>query len=522
MSRAVRHGDVALLRQALERRPDVNVADADGSTALHAAAEQDTATATELLLRAGANPRRANRYGVTPLAIAAMRGNAAVVLALLEANADPEQVSLEGETALMIAARTGKVEAVRALLAHKAKVNAVEQSRGQTALMWAAAEGHTAVVEALLAAGADLRARSKGGFTPTLFAIRQGHTAVVRTLLAAGADVNDTRTVVGGITDPALRGFGAGDGATTSALVLAVINGHYDLAAFLLEKGANPNLPDPRGSALHALAWMRKPGMTLSLNLPPKPSGDLDSLDLVKKLLASGATPNVRISWTEIPFDRDDGEVKNPPGLRVGRNYLSLVGATPFYLAAHHGDAALMRVLAEHGADPLMPTKQGITPLMAAAGLGYWEGETPGPITGTPERERLEAVKLAIELGGDVNGVADFGPFPLEGDGQVLLNEYVKNLEELPEAAIGDVRWSGSTALHGAAVANQPAIVEFLVERGAKLDARNKLGWTPLMVTQGMFVAAHGGLRRADAEAKLRALMSERGLDPDSYGQRLP
>jgi ankyrin repeat protein len=181
-----------------------------------------------------------------------------------------------------------------------------------------------------------------------------------------------------------------------------------------------------------------------------------------------------------------------------------------------------MRLLAQHGANPLLPTAQGVTPLMAAAGLGYWEGETPGPITGTPESERLEAVKLAIELGGDVRAVADFNNVPIEGDGETLLHEYVKNLEEQPEAAVGDVRWAGSTALHGAAVANQAQIVRLLVERGAALDARNRLGWTPLMVTQGMFVAAHGGLKRGEAEAMLRQLMIERGMDPAAYGQRSP
>jgi uncharacterized protein len=516
---AVKQSNLASLRTLLARTPNANVAEPDGTTALHWAAQQDDPEFTTLLLSAGADPKAANRYGITPLALAAERGNAAIVGALLKAGADPEKVAPGGETALMIAARTGRTEAVRVLLARGARVNAVETVRGQSPLMWAAAEGHLSEVEALVAAGADVMARSKGGFTPYLFAVREGHLPVVRALLNSGAPVNDTKRSTA-VADAAVRTQGDAEGET-SALVLAVINGHFDLAAFLLEHGADPNLPDPRGSALHALAWMRRPGMTLSLNLPPKPSGELDALGLAKLLLEKGANPNRRVTWKEIPFDRDDGEARNPPGIRVGRNYLSLVGATPFYLAAHHGDAEYARLLAAHGADPLMPNAQGVTPLMAAAGLGYWEGETPGPITGTPERERLEVVALALQLGGDVNAVAPFGNVHPEGDGQVLLNEYVANLEEDPAAAVGDVRWAGSTALHGAAVANQPQIVRYLVEHGAKLDARNVLGWTPLMVTQGMFVAAHGGLKRTEAEAALRELMIERHLDPAQYGQRV-
>jgi ankyrin repeat protein len=237
-------------------------------------------------------------------------------------------------------------------------------------------------------------------------------------------------------------------------------------------------------------------------------------------LLARGANPNARIAWKEIPFDRDDGEAKSPPNISVGRDYLTMVGATPFFLAAKNGDVALMRVLAANGADPGLATVQNVTPFMAAAGLGYWDGETPGPLNGTPESERLEAVRLALELSGqDVNAAADFGDFPIEGDGQKLLFAYPDNLEQLPANAIADVRWTGSTALHGAAIMDQLSIIQFLVEKGARLDARNRLGWTPLMVTQGMLIAANGRWKPR-AEALIRQLMIERGLDPALYSQR--
>jgi len=255
----------------------------------------------------------------------------------------------------------------------------------------------------------------------------------------------------------------------------------------LLDRGANPNIADPRGSVLHALAWMRNPGYAAA---PPRtPTGTLDSLDLARRLLDKGANPNVRISWKEIRFDRDLGVVKPPPNISIGRNYMSFVGATPFYLAAKGGDVPLMRLLAEHGADPKTPTVQKVTPLMAAAGLGFWDGESPGPESGVPESESLEAVKLAVELGNDVNAKTDFGRIEIEGDPTVLLKRHPLNLGRFPETALGDMRWGGSTALHGAAVRGANSIIEYLVSKGADPNTKNDLGWTPLMVAQGVFVA---------------------------------
>src|SRR5918996_1638826 len=147
---------------------------------------------------------------------------------------------------------------------------------------------------------------------------------------------------------------------------------HFEVAAVLLDAGANPNVPDARGSVLHALAWMRRPGVSGGNQVPPPPTGSLSSLELARALLAHGANPNVRLAWKEIPFDRDDGEVKSPPNIAVGRDFISLVGATPFYLAAKNGDVEFMRVLVANHADPRVTTVQNVTPLMAAAGLGTW------------------------------------------------------------------------------------------------------------------------------------------------------
>jgi ankyrin repeat protein len=467
---AVSGGDRAAAIRLLDQGTDPNAATADGTTPLHLAAEREDEALVRALLARGANVRAANRYGVTPLAVAAATGNASIITVLLDAGADPNTAAAEGETALMLAARTGRVDAINVLLARGAVVSAKETWRGQTALMWAAVEGHADAITELVRAGADVKARSTGEFTALMFAVRGGHIEAAKRLILAGADVNDA----------------APD--TTRVLAMAIVNAHYELAGVLLEHGADPNAPDPRGSALHALAWMRSPGYAAA---PPRPAtGQLDSLALAGMLLQRGAKPNARVAWKEVPFDRDLGTVRAPASISIGRNWMSFVGATPFFIAAKGADLALMRLLVEHGADPKIPTVQNVTPLMVAAGLGFWDGESPGPESGVPESQALEAVKLCLELGNDVNAVTDYGPTVVVGDPQILLRRHPLNLADFePEKALGDMRWGGSTALHGAALRGADSIVSFLVEQGARVDAPNKLGWTPLTVANGVFVA---------------------------------
>jgi ankyrin repeat protein len=165
-------------------------------------------------------------------------------------------------------------------------------------------------------------------------------------------------------------------------------------------------------------------------------------------------------------------------------------------------------LLADHGADAKMPNVLGITPLIAAAGLDYWEGEAPGPFTGVTEAERLEAVKLALDLGNDINAAADFGDYKMEGDPSYMLLYYPLNMETLQGKVLGDPRWSGSTALHAAVVSNQPRLVQYLVDRGAKLDAKTKSGWTPLMLAGGVFFANSKKDYPAAAEILKRAMSS--------------
>jgi ankyrin repeat protein len=470
---AVKAGETARVRALVRDRAEVDGAEPDGTTALHWAVQRNDREAVEVLLGAGARVGAVNRYGVTPLSLACTNGNLQLIERLLDAGADPNQPVSEGETPVMIAARIGVSAAVQALVARGADVNAAEGWRGQTALMWAAAEGHEAAVRALIERGAEVRARSKAGFTPLLFAARDGHVEALRTLIDAGASVRDT----------------AADG--TSALVLAIINGHFDAAGLLLDGGADPNAPDARGSALHAVAWLRRPGWPLGV-APRIPTGTLDSLDLAGKLLARGANPNTRIAWKEMRRTGFDlgMVVNNPPNIAVGRNYITLVGATPYYLAAKHSDVQLMRLLAASGADPHIATVHGVTPFMAAAGIGFWQGESPGPNNGVPEGDTLEAVKLAWELAGkpDVNAVAGFGDTPIQGDGLALLHRLPLNVHDFDENAPGDMRWGGSSAMHGAAVRGVNAVIQFLVDHGGDLNAKNRLGWTPLMLADGMYI----------------------------------
>ena len=404
----------------------------DGTTALHRAVYQDDAAAVIKLLRAGADAKTPNRYGVTPVSLACTNGNGAIVKALLDAGADPNTALPGGETVLMTAARTGKVDAIQALLAKGAKVNAKEDSRGQTALMWAAAEGNVEAIETLVRAGADIHAHLDSGFTPLLFAAREGRIGAVQALLKAGADVNETVQTHQGPGPKLASGAGAPRVGTTP-LILAVTNAHYELAARLLDAGADPNAAGPGYTALHVVSQARKPGGGDN-DPPPEGSGNMTSLQLVKKLVEHGANVNARMTSR----------------VRFGLTGLNTVGATPFFLAAKTADADLMRTLAGLGADPLIPNADHSTPLMAAAGLGT---RSPGEDAGT-EPEVIEAMQLALDLGADINAVDD----------------------------------KGETAMHGAAYKNQAGAVLFLASKGAKIEIWNRPnshGWTPLKIAEG-------------------------------------
>ncbi len=497
---AVKAGDLAAVRSLLARGADANAAAPDGSTAVHWAVHRDDLALLNALLATGAKATPATRYNVAPLTLAAQNGSTSVITRLLDAGADPNTVSEEGQTALMTAARNGRPDAVLALLRRGAAVDRAEAFRGQTALMFAAGAGNTEAVKVLLEAGASVTVRSKGGYTPLLFAVRNNRYETAKYLLEHGGTANDRLP----------------DG--TPVLSLAILNADFDLAALLLDAGADPNAPDQRGHPLHVVVWLHEPGAPPDFAMNgedpqpvPRPSGKLSHLDMARKLLAKGADPNAAISWGERRFAPGGGLARNPPNLAIGRHYLTYKGATPFYLAARNGDAPMMRVLAEAGADPRRSNQYGVTPLMAAACLDYYEGETAGPFSGVSEAERLDAVKLAVQLGNPVNARTTFGDYPMTGTPEDTLLRYPDNIQDLLELGVGDMRFDRMTALHGAVICNQPSIVEYLIEQGAEVNATNRLGWTPLSVAGGLYIA-NGKKENPAAAEILRKALAARGL----------
>ena len=455
---AVKMADSAAVQALLEQRVDVNTTEMDGTTALHWAAYQGDLASARLLLRAGATPDKENRYGVTPLALAAGRGNAPIVGALLDAGANANSKLPEGETVLMAAARTGSVSVLKLLLAHGANAGARESWRGQTALMWAAAENHPAALHTLIELGANVNERSNTGWSALLFAARTGKAEAVRALLAAGADVNDTVQPLPSYAPSSDASGRPGGPDGTSALVIAVANGHFALAQYLVEQGADPNAYDQGWTALHQLSYTRRPNS--GKGMPPVPLIDrLDTLELARFLLEHGADPNIQQTRR---FNNRE------------RNNLNRIGATPYLLAAKHADVPLMRLLADHGADTKQATGGNASPLMVAAGVGIFNlGESAGT-----NEEAFEAVQLAYELGD-------------------------RNLTQADD--------KGYTALHGAALRGANPIVEFLVERGAELLAETTEGWTPLRIADGVHYT--GTVKRADHTAGLlRQIMQDRGV----------
>jgi ankyrin repeat protein len=464
---AAERRDQAVVRTLLKSGVDVNAAQIDGTTALHWAAYHDDAELAALLLKAGANANAVNRYGVPPLALASTNGNAAIVKLLLDAGADANAAGKGGETALMMASRSGNLDAVKALLVHGAKHDARER-RGQTALMWAAAEGHAAVVRALLEAGADINATIDSGFTPFFFAVREGRIDVVHALLEAGVDVNATIQRREKGSEGAVNTYRP-VGRGTSPLLLAVQNGHFELAIALVDAGGDPNDVRTGFSPLHTLTWVRRPDSSdVSDPSTPAGSGKLTSLQFVREIVKRGAKVNLRLE-------------KGAPKVPSTSSRIESEGATPFLLAADRADVAMMRLLLELGADPLLPNFNDTTPLMAAAGLGTTEPlEEAGE-----ESEALEAVKMLLDLKADVNAVD-------------------KN---------------GDTAMHGAAYGAYPSVVKLLADRGADPQIwkeRNKAGVTPLFAAEGYI----GRLPRPDKPTieAVTKLMLAAGLSTE--GQR--
>ncbi len=469
---AVKSGDAAAARGLLARGADVNAPEADGTTALHWAVQRNDLDLVSRLLRAGARVNVANAFGSTPMLEAATTGNPALIDRLLAAGGDVESAGADGQTALMVAARTGRADAVRLLLRKGAKVDAAERWHGQTALMWAVAQGHVDVVTALIAGGADVNSRSTvnnwdrqvtgepravyrpaGGLTPLLFAAREGCKDCVGLLLDAGARID--------VADP--------DAITP--LNLAIINMHFDTAAVLIRRGANPNKWD---------LWGRGP-LYSAVDVNTLPRGgrpDLPSLDtttggqVIAMLLEAGANPNQQLKLPP-PFRN----VGNDRGL----DSMLGTGSTPLLRAAKALDAPAVRQLIEKGADLSLANARGMTPTMAAAGLGSVDADTRGIYTTADVQQRaIATLTLLLAAGGDINAK--------------------------------DSR--GLTALHEAARWGWNDVVSFLVSRGADLDARDNRGNTVVDSALGKAGGnSRGGARidvHEDTAALLRTLIASR------------
>jgi uncharacterized protein len=453
---AVKASDKAAAIALIQQKVDVNVPEADGTTALSWAVRQNDVELVDRLIRAGANARAANRFGVTPLYLAALNGDPDVILKLLKAGAGANDAVTEGETALMTASRAGHVQAVKVLLEAGATVDTRENWRGQTALMWAAAEGHPGVIKELAAHGADVNATSSlqkwerqttleprekwlppGGLTPIYFAARQGCADCIRVLASLKADVN----------------FQDQDGVTP--LINALMNGHFDAAAALLEVGANPNIADAVGrTPLYAAVDMN----TVPSSNRPGPrtvENTLTGVAIVTALLDKGADPNARL------------KKQTPYRSKVDRGTDTMLGAgtTAFVRAARAGDAEMMRLLLKRGADPKIATGSdtpqdvnsgpqrrnpgGINALMAAAGLGSKEEDTVG--RKKTEAQSIEAIQVCLDAGVDIN----------TPDGR------------------------GQTALYGAALQGYDEVVKFLLAKGAKVDIKDQRGFNALDAAEG-------------------------------------
>jgi ankyrin repeat protein len=459
--------DNAAVRALLKQGADVNSTRADGSTALLWSAHWDDLDTVDLLLKAGAKVDAADDYGVTPLSRAAENGSIAMVDRLLTAGANPNLAQVSGMTPLMTAAHTGNVGVVKSLMARGANVNAATVESKNTALMWAVADQFPEVVKILIAAHADVHASTAKGFTPLIYAARNSDIEMARLLLAAGVNVNETGS----------------DG--TQPLVYSIADGHADFAMFLLDHGADAKATMDGVGALHAASgavsywlsdWNRRHGGGNNyLSGAGFGSRGLDSahaLTVVKALLAHGADPNQRIEHSTMFFRYIGYPTKGAfESFACGTG--DLRGATPLWVAAYaanggsfggggrgrggRGGAARMESTSEiilallaAGANLNLSTDDGTTPLMVAAGLGRVTF-SPGQRRGIRSTSGEEAVKILVEAGADVNAVneADF------------------------------------TALHGAAFRGLNEIIQYLVEHGANVNARDFRGRTPYRIAEG-------------------------------------
>jgi len=453
-----------------KKSADVNAAEADGSTPLLWAANLNDADLASRLLKAGANPKVRNRLGSTPLAEAALNSNTELIRALLDAGADPNAAGADGETPLMLVSRTSNVAAAKLLLGKGANPNATESQRDQTALMWASASSQGPMMRELLAHGADVDAKSAtdlmtplvsgepraqprppGGMTAMLFAVREGCMDCVKALVEKGARLD--------LPDP--------EGVTP--LISSLFNAHFDVAKYLIDQGANINRWD----------WWGRSPLYLAVDYNTLPHGgrpdqpSLDAtlpIDVVRMLLDKGANPNLQLKL--FPPYRSTGADRGVDGMLT-------VGTTPLLRAAKAQDAPVVKLLLEHGALADLPNNQGMTPTVAASGMGSVDADTRGNYyTADIQQRAIASLDSLLAHGGELNGRA--GRFQ-------------------------------QSALDGAAFWGWNDVVTFLLNKGADINLKDSRGYTAVDYAMGRAGGNSRGGQRIDVHKETADLLISKG-----------
>lgn len=457
---------------------DVNAPGPDGTSAIMWAAYHGNEELVDALIAAGADVTAANAFGTSAITEAAIGGHAGIIRSLLAAGANPNFENPEGETPLMAVARTGNIEAARLLLDAGADINAKEDWGGQSAVMWASARGNADMIRFLAENGAELDARgvarnwarkvineprpkdmNKGGFTALLYAAREGCLDCARALVEAGADIN--------LADP----------ERVSPLNMALLNLNFDTAAYLIEAGANVDKWDLFGRApIYMAADVNTLPVAGNGAMVVIPSTDEHTaLDVGRMLLEAGADPNIRLKrrppYRNVPQDR-------------GGDRILAQGATALLRAARAGDAEFVRLLIEFDALVDLPSKEGVTPLMAAAGVEFGSRATRGK--NRTEEGILETIQVLLDAGADINAQMVSEPgrqFVVNGSQLAQGTTYRARGQQVPSPnAVPH-----STALHGAAQQGYNSVVELLVMNGADLTVPDSRGSTPRDVAMGEY-----------------------------------
>jgi ankyrin repeat protein len=519
---AAESGDRATALRLLAERADPNTVGPDGTTAIMFAAHNEDLPLVQALIKAGANVKLKNQFGTSAISEAAIIGSAPIIDALIKAGADPNTKNPDGESALMDAARSGKVDAARRLLDAGADVNAKEGWGGQSAIMWAAAQSQPDMIKLLASRGADVNAigkvnqwerkvlgeprpkdMNKGGFTPLLYAAREGCIECAKNLMAAKADPD--------LQDP--------DGLT--ALNMALLNMHFNFAAYMVAAGADLDKWDLWGrSPIYMAADVSTLPMKGNGAVAVIPSEDsMTAVEVAKLMLDAGANPNIQLKrrppYRDVPQDR-------------GGDGLLAQGATALMRAARGGDAPFVELLLKHKALVDLPNKDGVTPLMAAAGVDYATRLTRG--RNRTDEGVIASMKLLLAAGADINarnlteprGGGAGGRGGGGGRGQAApANATPAGAPPVGAAAGagggGGVRRGSQmpsanvvphqTALHGAASHGFDPLVEFLANNGADLQAKDADGRTPLDLARGGGGGGRGGAQAVEAFPKTVALL---------------